>query len=89
MGLRSFFALLARNCVRCTTLTKRFSVSLGVSIVKLKTFGANLSGSPPFWADGTKAHKTILMCINTVESKYQLLYKCKFLFDLVVHQQQH
>jgi hypothetical protein len=33
--------------------------------------------------------KVTLMCIDTVESKYQLLNKCKLLFDLVVHQQQH
>ena len=33
--------------------------------------------------------KLTLMCIDTVESKYQLLDKCKLLFDLVVHQQQH
>ena len=62
---------------------------LGVSIVKLITFGANLFGSPPFCADGIKAHKTVLMFVNAVESKYQLLNKCKLLFDLVVHQQQH
>ena len=30
-------------------------------------------------------HKTALMCIDAVKSKYQLL-KCKLLFDLVVHQ---
>ena len=39
--------------------------------------------------DGTEAHKTVLMCVDAVKSKYQLLYKCKLLFDLVVHQQQH
>jgi hypothetical protein len=60
-----------------------------VSVVKSKTFGANFTGSPPIWADGTEAHKTALMCINAVESKYQLLNKCKPIFDLVVHQQQY
>ena len=60
-----------------------------MSIVKLKTFDANFTGSPPFWANGTKAHKTTLMCVDAVESKYQLLNKCKMLFDLVVHRQQH
>jgi hypothetical protein len=60
-----------------------------VSIVKSKTFDANFTGSLPFWADGTKAHKTALMCVNIVESKYQLLNECQPLFDLVVHQQQH
>jgi hypothetical protein len=60
-----------------------------VSIVHSKTFGAYFSGSPPFWADGTEAHKTALTCVNTVESKYQLLKKCKLLFDVVVRQQQH
>ena len=60
-----------------------------MSIVKSKTFGANFIGSPPIWADGTEVHKTALMCVDTVESKYQLLNKCKLLFDLVVHQQQH
>jgi hypothetical protein len=64
------------------------SSKLGVYIVKLKTFGANFNGNLPFWVDGTKAHKTALMCIDVVESKYQLLNKCKLLFDLVVHQQQ-
>jgi hypothetical protein len=59
-----------------------------VSIVKLKTFGANFTGSPPFWADGTKAHKIVLMCVDAVEFNYQLLNKCKLLFDLIVHQQQ-
>jgi hypothetical protein len=60
-----------------------------VSIVKLKTFDTNFTRSPPFWADGTEAHKTALMCVNAVKSKYQLFNKCKLLFDLVVHQQQH
>jgi hypothetical protein len=59
-----------------------------VPIVKLKTFDANFT-CPPFWADDTEAHKTTLMCVDAVESKYQLLNKCKLLFDLVVHQQQH
>ena len=87
MGLRSFFALLARNYVRCIALAKRFPAR--VSIVKSKTFGTNFLGSPPFWADGTEAHKTALMCVDTVESKYKLLNKCKLLFDLVVHHQQY
>jgi hypothetical protein len=60
-----------------------------VSIVKSKTFDANFTRSLPFWADGTEAHKTMLMCVDTVQSKYQLLNKCKLLFDLVVHQQEH
>jgi hypothetical protein len=60
-----------------------------VSIVKSKTFDANFTGSLPFWADGTEAHKIALMCVDAVESKYQLLNKCELLFDLVVHQQQH
>ena len=59
-----------------------------MSIVKLETFGANCIGSPPFWADGTEAHKTALMCVDTVEFKYQILNKCKLLFKLVVHKQQ-
>jgi hypothetical protein len=53
-----------------------------VSIVKSKTFDANFTGGPPFWVDGTKAHKVALMCVNAVESKYQLANKCKLLFDL-------
>ena len=60
-----------------------------MSIVKSKTFGANFIVILPFWADGTKVHKTALMCVDAVESKYQLLDKCKPLFHLVVHQQQH
>ena len=60
-----------------------------MSIVKSKTFDANFIGSPSFWADATEAHKIALMCIDVVESKYQLLNKFKLLFDLVVHQQQH
>ena len=60
-----------------------------MSIVKSKTFGANFDGSPPFWVDGTKAHKTMLMCVDVVESKYQFLNKYKLLFDLVIDQQQH
>jgi hypothetical protein len=60
-----------------------------VSTVKSKIVGANFIGSSPIWADGTEAHKTALMCANAVESKYQLLNKCKPLFDLVFHQQQH
>ena len=60
-----------------------------MSIIKLKTFGVDFTGSPSFWADGTKAHKTAWMCVDAIESKYQLLNKCKLLFDLVVHQQQH
>jgi hypothetical protein len=60
-----------------------------VSRVKVKTFEVNFTGSLPFWADGTETHKTTLMCVDAVESKYQLLNKCKLLFDLVVHQQQH
>ena len=62
------------------------SGELGVSIVKSKTFGANFTESPSFWADGTEAHNTTSMCVDTVESKYQLLNKYKLLFDLVVHQ---
>ena len=60
-----------------------------MSIVKLTTFGTNLFGGPPFCADGTEVHKTTLMCVDAVESKYQLLNKYKLLFDLVVHQEQH
>ena len=56
-----------------------------MSIVKSKTFGDNLIGSSPFWADGTEAYKTTLMCVDAVESKCQLLNKCKLLVDLVVH----
>jgi hypothetical protein len=59
-----------------------------VFIIKVTTFGANLSRSLPLCADGTEAHKTALMCIDAAESKYQLLNKCKLLFDLVFHQQQ-
>ena len=59
-----------------------------MSIVKLKTFGANFIGSLPFWMDDTEAHKTALMCVDAVESKSQLLNKRELLFDLVVHQQQ-
>jgi hypothetical protein len=47
------------------------SGELGVSIVKSKIFGANFTGSLPIWADGTEAHKTALMCIDTVESKFK------------------
>ena len=32
-------------------------------------------------------HKTVLMCVNAVESNYQLLNKCKLLFDLVLYHQ--
>ena len=52
-----------------------------MSIVKSKTFGANFTGSPSFGADDTEVHKTALMCIDAVESKYQLLNKCNLLFD--------
>jgi hypothetical protein len=65
------------------------SGELGVSTVKSKTFAANFPGSPPFWADGTKAHKTALMCVDAIEFKYQLLNKFRLLFDLIVPQQQH
>ena len=64
-------------------------IELRVSIVKLKTFGANFTRSPPFWADGTEVHKTALMVVDAVKSKYQSSNKCKLLFDLIVHQQQH
>ena len=53
---------------------------------KVKKFGANFTRSLLFWADGTEAHKTTLMCVNAIESKYQMLNKCKLLYDLVVHQ---
>ena len=56
--------------MRCIALTKPFFNELGVSILKLKIFGTNFTGSPPFWTDATKAHKTALMCVNAVESKY-------------------
>jgi hypothetical protein len=60
-----------------------------VSIVKSTTFGANFIGSLAFWADGTEVHKTALMCVDAVKSKYHLLNKCKLLiFDLVVHKEQ-
>ena len=61
------------------------SGELGVSIVKLETFGANFTGSPPFWVDGIESHETALMCIDAIEFKYQLLNKYKLLSDLVVH----
>ena len=57
--------------------------------MKSKTLGTNSTGSPSFWADGTEAHKIALMCVDVIESKYQLLNKCKLLFDLVVRQQHH
>ena len=60
-----------------------------MSIVKSKTFGANFTGSPPFWADGTEAHKIALMYVDAVESKYQSLNKRRMLFDMIFHQQQH
>jgi hypothetical protein len=60
-----------------------------VSIVKSQTFDTSFTGSPPFWADGTEAHKIALMCVDAVEFKYHLLNKCKLLFDLIVHHQQH
>ena len=60
-----------------------------MSIVKLKTFDVNFNGSPPFWADGTEVHEITLMCVDAIESKYQLLSKWKLSFDLVVHHQQH
>jgi hypothetical protein len=60
-----------------------------VSIIKSKSSTANLTGSMPFWANGTKAHKTALMCVDAFESKNQLLNKCELLVDLVVCQQQH
>ena len=55
----------------------------------LNTFGTNFTGSLQFGADGTEAHKTALMCIDVVESKYQLSNKCELLVNLVAHQQQH
>ena len=60
-----------------------------MSTVKSKTFDANLAGSLPFWADGTETHKITFMCVDAVESKYQLLNKCKLVFDLIIHHQQH
>jgi hypothetical protein len=60
-----------------------------VSTVNLKTFDTKFTESPPFWADGIEVHKIVSMCVDAVESKYQLLNKCKLLFDLVVHHQQH
>jgi hypothetical protein len=59
-----------------------------VSIVKSTTFGANFIESLAFWADGTEVHKTAMMCVDAVKSKYHLLKKCKLLFDLVVHKEQ-
>ena len=56
-----------------------------MSIVKSKAFGANFTGSLPFWADVTEAHKTMLMYFDAVKSKCDLLNKCKLVFDLVVH----
>ena len=52
------------------------SGKLGVSIVKSKTYWCQFDWKPPFWADGTEAHKTALMFVNAIESKYQLLNKC-------------
>ena len=60
-----------------------------MSIIQQKTFDANFTGSLPFWVDGAEAHKTALMCVNAIESKYQLLNEYKLFFDLIVHQQQH
>jgi hypothetical protein len=66
VGLRLFFAFLARNCVRCIALTKAFSSELGVSIENQKNFDANFIGSPSFWADGTEAH---LLMSSEVETR--------------------
>ena len=60
-----------------------------MSIIKLNFFYANFTGISPFRADGNKVHNTALMCVDAIESKYQFLNKCRLLFDLVVHQQQH
>ena len=56
MGLRSFIALLAQNCVRCIALTKRVLQARGVHS-KVENFGADFTRSPSIWADGTEAHK--------------------------------
>ena len=85
MGLRSFFALLARKLHASHSSRQGLSGEPWVSIVKLKTSGANLTRSPPFWADDTKAHETATPLIPNIKC----WTKCKLLFDLVVHQQQH
>ena len=54
-------------------------------IIKSKKVGANFTGGLSIWADDTEVHKIALMCVDVVESNYQLLIKCKLLFDLVVH----
>jgi hypothetical protein len=87
VGLRLFYALLARNCVHCIAFTA-FRRARGVHS-KVKDFWRQFHQEPAILGDGTEAHKTALMCVNAVESKYQMLNKCKLLFDLVVQWQQH
>ena len=88
-GFKVIFRTISTELHALDSSHEAFSSELGVFIVKLKTFGANFTRSPSFWTDGTEAHKTVLMCVDAIKSKYQLLNKCKLLFHLVVHQQQH
>ena len=91
MGLRLFFALLAQNCVHCIALSLSLSAFMRARGVhsKVKNFWRRFDRKSTILADGTEAHKIVLMCVDAVESKYQLLNKCNLLFDLVIYQQQH
>jgi hypothetical protein len=75
MGFKVIFCTFSTKLSALHSSHEALSGELGVSIVKSKLFGAKFSGNPPIWADGTKAHKTVLMCVDTVESSYQLLNK--------------
>ena len=75
MGFKVIFCTFSTKLSALHSSHEALSGELGVSIVKSKLFGANFSGNPLIWADGTKAHKTVLMCVDTVESSYQLLNK--------------
>ena len=79
-GLKVIFRIFSTKMCALYSSHEALANKLGVSIVKYLT---------PISLEarqfGTEAHKTMLICLDTIKSKYQPLNKCKFLFDLVVH----
>jgi hypothetical protein len=76
-GLKVMFRTFSTKLCVLHSSHLAFSGELGVSIGVSKSFGVNFSRSPPFWVDDAEAHKTALICVDAVESKYQLLNNCK------------
>ena len=71
--LKVIFHIFSTKLCALHSSHEALSSEIRMSIAKSKAFGANFTKSLQFWADGTKVHKTTLMCVDAVEPKYQIV----------------